>query len=69
MSDLVEIALISSIPAMITALAGIIAILLKLEVVRKDVNGKMTELIETTGKAERAKGNLEGREELKEEQK
>lgn len=31
-----------------------------IEVVRKDVNGKMAQLLKTTGEAERAKGNLEG---------
>ena len=69
MSDAVEIALIVSIAPTLTAIIGIIAILKKIEVVRNDVNSKMSELVRTTGEAEKAKGNLEGRAQLKEEQK
>lgn len=39
------------------------------EVVRQDVNGKMAEMMQLKGEAEKAKGNLEGRAEEKAESK
>ncbi len=40
----------------------------KIKNVHKEINGRMGELMEVTKKASKAEGNLEGREELKEEQ-
>lgn len=40
----------------------------KVEEYHREVNGKVSKLLEVTGEAEKAKGNLEGRAELKEEQ-
>lgn len=37
--------------------------------IRKDINGRLTELLNLTRNSSTAKGNLEGRAELKEEQK
>lgn len=68
MSDVVTIALIAAVPGVISSILAYLTHE-KVEVVRKDVNSKMAELVKTTGEAEHAKGNLEGRAELKEEQK
>ncbi len=38
------------------------------EATHKEINSRMTQLIETTAASEKAKGNLEGRQELKIEQ-
>jgi hypothetical protein len=59
MSDAVQIALIAAIPGSIAAIAGIMNHF-KIEVVRKDVNGKMQQLLNVTGDAREAKGNLAG---------
>lgn len=74
-SDSVEIALIVAAPTFLTALGGLILQLLsfyegrtrghalaqKLEVVHQDVNGKMAQLLETTGAQREAVGEAAGR--------
>jgi len=64
MSDAVQIALIAAIPGTVAAIASIMNHF-RIEVVRKDVNGKMQQLLKTTGDAREAQGNLAGRAEAK----
>lgn len=75
MSDTVIIEIFRDAAAIITALAAFVAAVIsyrngkKIETVSSNVDGKMEQLIAVTGAAEKAKGNLEGRAELKEESK
>ena len=65
MSDAVQLGLIAAIPATITAITGILIVLNKIKDLHRDVDGRMTEMLELTRLAATAKGNLEGRAELK----
>ena len=77
MSDLVLVSIISASPGIITAILSFLngrrqeknhqENKAALEVVRQDVNGKMQQLVDVSGEAKRAEGNLEGRAELKRE--
>ncbi len=81
MSDLVAmaVAIIAIVPATLSAVfsylngrrqvAQHIETKAAIEVVREDVNGKMAKLLQVTGDAKKAEGNLEGRAELKQESK
>jgi len=67
MSDLVQVALIASIPPTIVALTGLIVSLrternltAKVKEVHDATNGMKEELVRVTGEAEHAKGVLEG---------
>lgn len=67
MSDGVIIAIISG----SFGLVGIIITLIvnwRLSRIKKDINGRLTELLNLTRKSSTAEGNLAGREELKKEQ-
>jgi len=59
MSDIVLVAIITAMPSTIAAITSYLTHL-KVDEVRKEVNGQMQNLVRTTGEAEKAKGVLEG---------
>ncbi len=79
MSDLVAVAIIAALPATLSAVFSYLngrrqlqmhsETKAAIEIVREDVNGKMAKLLQVTGDAKKAEGNLEGRAELKQESK
>lgn len=64
MTDAVQLGIIGAITTIAVAFINS-----KISKVDKKVNGRMDELLELTRKSSNAEGNLEGRVELKEEQK
>lgn len=68
MSEAVVIAIIGGCFSIAGIITGAI-ITKKLNKVERDMNGRLTELLELTRKSSNAEGNLEGRLELKDEQK
>jgi hypothetical protein len=73
-SEQVQVALVFGFASIVPTVFGFIngirldRLKRKIDRVHADVNGKMNDLLRINGEAERAKGNLEGREELKSEQ-
>lgn len=77
MSDAVIISIVAVVGILIPVLGGIITLFInrwfnkmdeKLDKYHEQVNGNMQKLLKVSGDAENAKGNLEGRKELKNEQ-
>ena len=67
MSDVIVVAFIAAIPGIITAISQfqlhrkVDAVTSEVVTVKKEINGRMGELLKVTGEAEKAKGVIEGK--------